>query len=55
MPLETTYIKSLTSEFGFPKTLGLARIYESEERAKLIETKHIIKRNQEKTKKEKEE
>ena len=51
VPLETTYIESLKSKFGLPKTIGIARIYESEERAKLIEPEHIIKRNQEKKEK----
>ncbi|MFX1449961.1 MAG: 30S ribosomal protein S24e [Promethearchaeota archaeon] len=55
VPLENTYIKSLKSQFGLPKTIGRARIYESEERAKLIEPKYIIKRNEEKIKKVKEE
>ncbi len=55
VPLENTYVKSLKSKFGLPKTIGLVRIYESEERAKLVEPKHIIKRNQEKTEKKKEE
>ncbi|MHA1377902.1 MAG: 30S ribosomal protein S24e [Candidatus Helarchaeota archaeon] len=51
VPIETTYIKSLNSKFGLPKTVGKARIYESEERAKLVEPKFIIKRNEEKKKK----
>ena len=54
-PLENIYIKYLKSQSGLPKTLGLARIYDSEERAKLVEAEYIIKRNQpkeEKTKKE---
>lgn len=54
-PLENTYIKYIKSQFGFPKTLGIARIYESEKRAQLIEPKHIIKRNQPKEEKKKEE
>ncbi|MHA1298104.1 MAG: 30S ribosomal protein S24e [Candidatus Helarchaeota archaeon] len=53
-PLENTYIKSLKSKFGLPRTIGVARIYESEERAKLLEPKHIIKRNKEKKQKKEE-
>ena len=53
-PLEHTYIQSLKSQFCLPKTTGKVRIYESEERAKLVESKYIIKRNEgKKEKKEK--
>ena len=50
-PLENTYIKYLETQFGFPKTLGFARIYDSKEHAKLIEPNYIIKRNQPKKEK----
>ena len=53
-PLENTYIKSLKSQFGLSKTTGIVRIYESEERAKLVEPKYIIKRNEAKVKKKEE-
>ena len=54
VPLENTYIKSLKSQYGLAKTTGVARVYDSEERAKLVEPKYIIKRNIGKEKKKEE-
>jgi len=39
------YVDSLKTEFGKRESLGYAKIYQSEERAKEIERPHIIERN----------
>ena len=39
------YVDSLKTEFGKRETIGYAKIYETEERAKQIERAHIIERN----------
>jgi len=38
-------VDSLKTEFGKRETIGYAKIYETEERAKQIERAHIIERN----------
>ena len=38
-------VDSLRSEFGKRETVGYAKIYENEERAKEVERAHIITRN----------
>jgi len=39
------FVDSLKTEFGKRETIGYAKIYETEERAKQIERAHIIERN----------
>ncbi len=39
------YVDGLKTEFGKRETIGYAKIYETEERAKQIERAHIIERN----------
>ena len=39
------FVDSLKTEFGKRETMGYAKIYETEERAKEIERAHIIERN----------
>jgi small subunit ribosomal protein S24e len=38
-------VDCLDSEFGKQETVGYAKIYETEDRAKQVEREHIIKRN----------
>ena len=38
-------IDNLKTEFGKRETIGYAKIYETEERAKQVERPHIIERN----------
>jgi len=38
-------VDCLKTEFGKRETIGYAKIYETEERAKQIERAHIIERN----------
>jgi small subunit ribosomal protein S24e len=38
-------VDCLDSEFGKQETIGYAKIYETEDRAKQVEREHIIKRN----------
>ncbi len=38
-------VDSLKTEFGKRETIGYAKIYETEERAKQVERPHIIERN----------
>lgn len=39
------FVDGLKTEFGKRETIGYAKIYETEERAKQIERAHIIERN----------
>jgi small subunit ribosomal protein S24e len=39
------FVDSLKTEFGKRETMGYAKIYETEERAKQIERPHIVERN----------
>jgi len=39
------FVDSLKTEFGKRETIGYAKIYETEERAKQIERAHIVERN----------
>jgi len=39
------FVDGLKTEFGKRETIGYAKIYEAEERAKQIERAHIIERN----------
>jgi small subunit ribosomal protein S24e len=39
------FVDSLKTEFGKRETIGYAKIYETEERAKQVERLHIVERN----------
>ncbi|MHA1649610.1 MAG: 30S ribosomal protein S24e [Candidatus Helarchaeota archaeon] len=53
--LERVIISKLTPKYGQEYTVGYAKIYDSVEKAMEIEPKYIIKRNQPKEEKKKEE
>ena len=51
---ELVIIERMKSEFGKRETRGYAKIYETVERMKSVETAHIIQRNEKKVPKEEE-
>lgn len=51
---ELVIIERMNSEFGKRETRGYAKIYETAERLKSVETKHIVQRNEKKKEAKKE-
>ncbi|RLE51408.1 MAG: 30S ribosomal protein S24e [Candidatus Methanomethylicota archaeon] len=44
--IDCVYVRNLTTEYGIGRTIGRIHIYDSAERAKLIEPEYLILRNQ---------
>jgi len=49
---ELVFVDNIKSEFGMSSSKGYAKVYDSEDSAKQIERKHILKMNEKKVEKD---